>query len=269
MDSWPHTWISAVHTKLLFRDRHYLSWLIKRSLHLLAACISDYLFAGLEFHTTRISYLWWNSCGILVVIDLYYAHIHWGLIYWKSYISFKTSTPPWHAYHRSYGFFGLPGLYRLIWYYRSLRISLIPRIYSCFLGHITKTYANPSCHQHDSCHYYDREADAYYFPRWILVFHAPRDGCLSLVLHEVDLYYVRMLNVCPSLPSHVTYPFPPEEVDHVSFTYIRMLHNADLFFFSFWSLLYGSSESGIRILILIQSSIPSIPWARLGFVPLS
>lgn len=52
----------------------------------------------------------------------------------------------------------------------------------------------------------------------------------------------------PRFASHVSYPFPPEEMDYVSFTYTSMLHDADLLSLFFWSLHCGSPISGIRIL---------------------
>lgn len=50
---------------------------------------------------------------------------------------------------------------------------------------------------------------------------------------EADLYYVSKVMYVPYSRSHVSYPFPSEEVDTVSFIYTYIFRDADLSFFSF------------------------------------
>lgn len=113
--------------------------------------------------------------------------------------------------------------------------------------------------------------------RQILISYIPQSRCLCLTLCKADvcLLWGRCLQARTSytlrggslLCPQDKYMFlAPRAMPHIpsllrkwTLYPLYMLWDTDLVLF-FWSLICGSSRSGLRILSLIQSSIPSIPY---------
>lgn len=200
---------------LLLRDHYCLSYLITKLLHLLAACMSNYLFAVWNFIHKSLIYH-----GLLVaffIIDSRARFIE-NLIYWSTMFRAFALVMACLWPTAPINFIYPPGLYGLIQYSQSLPISLILQIYiynwviSPPQGLCLSTLWSPRCLAlscslkrmlimclrdeslfllRESLFIMLWEADAYYILRWILAFRAPREGCLFVMLREEDVSYVR------------------------------------------------------------------------------